>query len=543
MSTWYHLVNFLAENLGDTISVRRRQGLLNGTGFNHLAADLILEGSARTFTQELLQKLHSLGADNLIAFLEAVRDNYDWSPADAQTIEDFLAEIRAKSTPQWENWRGRLPRIYLAYQPTADDGPPFLSEIKTALVDNGFEVVELAAEEVTDAQWRSRLLRGIGNCHGGVILLDKESIPANGEVFLEQNMFFQDATLLRWRDWRDDEFILVPVYVSGVLGSALAKPPWQQLDLTEIQPIEAADNAAAIEQILQRLAPLRERPTKPTWIVSMEKDLAARLRKVKKVDPQRLEDTLFALDGGLIGDENKYTLERRVARALLSKGLAGMGPIIDRAAGSELDAKTLNDMVEFLSSSWVDLRAAALIPRYTFMPPDKRIFCVNGIHPELAGDGYIQQACQDYRGLEFFWKVIKVNEDDIEKVIDQEIRPGLIENIRSVKMKHRRLKRQSGGDTERLNKETDKLINQRLAKWDDERMPVFVVFGPDQFDPAKLETIRRTYPRLTFFLLVGSQASTSPIAGVDMLFPRLKEDAEELGEELYFDLLDKIPEG
>lgn len=542
MSTWHHLVNFLATNLDDTISVRQRQGLINGTGFTHLAIDLVFEGSARTFTQELLQKLHASGQDDLIGFLEKVRDNYDWGPEDTQKIEDFLAEIKAKPAHQWQNWKGELPRIYVAYHSTGEHDPPHLLELKTALAGNGFEVVESVTEEGVDEDWRSRLLRGIGNCHGGIILLEKETLPINGEVIPEQNMFFQDATLLRWRDWRDSEFILVPVCLTAGTGSKLKGPPWQLLDLADLQPIEIADHEAAIGKILERLAPLRERPTGRTWIASMEIDLAHKLREVKKVDRKRLEDALFYLDGVLPGDVNNYTLERQVARALLRKGLEGMEPIIDRVAGRELGASTLNDMLEFLSSSWIDLRAAALIPRYTFMPPEQRIFCVNGLHPEIAGKGYIQQAFQDRRQPEESWRVIQVNEDDVETVIDKEIRQGLIDTIRSLNAQHRRLKRKSRGNTEKLNKEIDKLINNTLAKRDAQRKPVFVIFGPDQFDPAKLEKIRQTYPRLNLFLLVGNHASTSPIPGVDMLLPRLPEDAEELGEDLYFLMLDKIPE-
>ncbi|MDX1416885.1 MAG: hypothetical protein R3293_21965 [Candidatus Promineifilaceae bacterium] len=542
MSTWHQLVNFLAENLEELNSVRRREELLNSTEFGHLTPDLILEGSARSFSQELLQKLHGQGRNKCLEFLQALLQFKDWGPTDEAAIQDFITEIRDKPDTQWHNWRGRLPRIYIAYQSSADGGPALLPAVKTALVDNGYEVVDLAGEESGERQWRERLLRGIGDCHGGVVLLEKDAFPTNGEVFLEQNAFIQDTTLLRWRDWRDDDFILVPIYVSGAAENALANPPWRRLELAQLGPVEAADSDAAIEHILQRLAPLRERPTKPTWISYLEKNLAAQLRKVKVVDARRLEDTLYALGGGLSGDKNEYTLERQVARALLSQGLEGMEPIIDRAAGGELDPETLTEMLEHLSSSWVELPAAALIPRYTLLPPKKRIFCVNGLKANFAGKSYVYEACQDHRGVNYNWKIIQVNQDDVQRVIDEEIRPGLIQNIGSVKRKYPKLKDHWGRNIEKLNEETDRLINQRMVNRDRDKLPIFVIFGPNQYDEEKLKKIHDTYPRLTLFLLVGNQATTSPIKGVDMLLPRLREDAEELGEERYDDLLDKIPE-
>lgn len=538
VSTWHDLVNFLATNLEATVSVRQRQLLVTDTGLDYLAADLVFEGSARTFTQELLQKLHARGSQELIRFLSAVQSSYPWGVEDDAKIGRFLSEIEAQK-PQWRSWRGRLPRIYLAYERGARDAGALLAELKPALLSGGFEIVDLATAAGENEYWRTRLLQGIGNCHGGVILIEDQGLSSVGESYPEQNPFFEDATMLRWRDWRDEAFLLVPVAAGDVL-TRLAAPPWQQLDIPELQPLLAGDNQHTVAQILERLAPLHERTPPPTWVETMEKDLAYKLRRVSEYDPQRLEDALDALDGGLAGDENAYTLERRVARALLGKGLVGMGPIIDRVAGSGLPPAALDEMLERLRSSWVDLRAAALIPRYAFMPAQKRVFCVNGQYPHLTGRGYVDQACQDHRGLEYYWKTIEVTEDDVDAVID-EIRAGLVDTFRSLRRQRQNLERRFGTNVAKINEELDKLINQKLTEWEDERMPVFVLFAPGQFDPVKLEQIRAMYRRLTLFLLVGNHATTSPLQGVDMLLPRLPEDAEEREQALYDRLLDRIP--
>lgn len=543
MHIWHQLIDFLATHLNDTIDVRRRRLLVEAVGLGHLAPDLEWEGSPRTFVQGLLAALHRLGQGATTAFVAAVLTAQPWGVEDTTALNNFRDALAALPAAQWRTFSTRLPRIYVAHHTTGSADHPLLAPLTAALRDGGFEVVEQDAALIAADDWRARLLLGIGNCHGGVVLLDEATVTAAAQGGATEHALLQDATLLRWRAWRDADFVLVPLCVDSAAANSLGSGPWARLEMTALPPIDGGNEGDPVAAVLARLAVLHERSPKRTWIVALEENLAGKLSVAADDQLRDALEWLVASGNGLKGDDARYTLGRRLARAVLHHGLPGLDTVIERAAGGNLTPATLRAMLEMLAFSWVDMRAAAQIPRYTLRPFAERVFGVNGTLSDFTGQHYVSQACQDFRGPEYTWRIIQVTHDDVTSVIDAEIRPNLIAYIPSLSHNiYPMLQSRYAGDPARLNREIDAWINRKLAEFEQNNKPIFVVFGPGQFDVAKLDAIRQVYPRLTFFLLTGSLTAEPPFPGIEMLLPPLPPDAEVDAQMAYFAVYDKIPQ-
>lgn len=539
MNPWHDFIRILA-NLQETLTVADRRELVRTAGLlDRIGAELEWQGSPKSFVQELLSKLHAQGKATFVGFVQSVRDNYPWGIADQQLLETVIARLSAIQDAQWQGLRARLPRLYIAHgMESAED--PFLAELAAGLEATGFEVIVAPAAATGGDGWRARLLQGIGLCDGGLIVLDDRALTTVSAAQTPEDLpLFQDATLLRWRAWRDAKFVLAPICRQNVTGAALQQAPWARLDLDQLPTVIASTAQDVLAQVGPRVAVLQAEAPATSWVVRLELALA---QHFAGLPPQLADDVLQRL-GDLPGNStDQYGRERRLARAVLHHGLGGFQEVLDRARGGVLTAGRLGQVFELVGPSWVDMRAAALIPRYTRRPDAERMFALNADYPAFTGEMYLLQACQDPGGVEFRWRAIQVNEDDVNRIVDEEIRPNLIALFNSVKTRdYPDLQRRFRNDPNTLNRKVDEILNRKLRAWEAEGRPVFLLFAPDMFDADKLAAIRNRYPSLTFFLLAGSQASQPPLPNADLLTPALPPDGEEIAKQMYDNAWDLIP--
>ncbi len=517
------LTDFFAD-LKHTRDINAREGLIDDTGIKRSKIDV--EGTPSRFSNKLMRSLHQQGQEKMVCFLNQVLVLQDAEPGEwfgvkqRDKLRGLLGEIEAITPAQWRNIDERLPCIYISHHPpsagSASTVHKFLDKICVALKADGFEVLADTAPPGDAHDWRAKLFRGLGRCDGGLVLLSDQAVA-------ETDPIFSEAAILRWRHWREKDFVLLPVYLGELLPAWLKEDPWTRLDFVSKEIIHDRAEDKIITAIKQRLQEMKQKPREMTWLEALEVTLS---NDLKVVPEEFLDDALNQIGRACEDDRSQLCIQRQVARALLRSGLDAFPTVIDKMAASPLSPK-LEEILKRLASMWIDLRAAGLILKIAAKDDAERAFCVNGDEANPTGEWYLWRA-----NPKLSWKFVHTTKHGIHEVLD-EIRYDLIHQLVPLRSKY--------GDLELPYPDEqvaaiDKNINRALRSLEKQKRPVFVFFPPNHADGEKLKKVRDTFPALTFFLLLGAEAKDAPFDFVEFLEPRMQPSEEADMLEKYFDM-------
>src|SRR5258706_16456502 len=412
------------------------------------------------------------------------------------------------------------PLIFISHSAKADPlAKKVLNKLCVAL-NSDFEVLLDQFRLEANDPWRKELDTWMSLCHAAVILFS--------EAALKSNWVIQEATILRWRRARDVDFVLIPVLFPPLTAKDLEKNErFAPLALNEIQMLssETADNLVA--KIFKRLGPLKDYGDKKTPLHELEDLIASRLFELESKSPEILRDAAAKLGLQLPWrSDSKYS--RQLARALLSADFSHvtervllMAPYFSRGAAI--------DIIDRLSTFWVDAQAVARVPEISSLPQKQRAICVNGSHIQFTPKSYLSRA---KLGV-YPWISAKVNppngyEEQPQKqlqMLENEIAKQILPLL--------------GLDDEDsiFSTTADLLLASREAK-----EPLFIIV-PEKLDEKLLAELRQRFCRFTFFLLKSDPALDKEklkLNFIELLEPRLNPQTEEKAFNLYSETKGKV---
>jgi len=236
-------------------------------------------------------------------------------------------------------------------------------------------------------RWRTKLLHWLGICDGAMILLSEDSI--------ESRWVLQEATVLTWRKWLQQPFVLVPVVLGHLPKEKLAEKGFAPLQLDEIQAarldaaveLNTANAELLADTVAQRflgLAAGSEDNELQRWI----EDVAVRL---KEVDEKILARACTPLG---IDDEDWAHFPDRptmVASHLLYANLQDARKALESLKPGFTQQGSFAAIVALVLPIWVHAEAAAGIVAPSRNGAIPRAFALNTAEFDTARD-YLQRA-------------------------------------------------------------------------------------------------------------------------------------------------------
>lgn len=147
------------------------------------------------------------------------------------------------------------PQIFISHSAKDAEAKAVLDALDDRLRAVGFEVLLDKERLQPGAMWRDDLHRWMDVCRAAVILLSNDALTSAWVM--------QEATILAGRRSRDQQFVVLPVLLSRVQRSDFAQGPFASLAINQIQAAHEDTPAAIAEQVVQRLAPLKQASSAP----------------------------------------------------------------------------------------------------------------------------------------------------------------------------------------------------------------------------------------------------------------------------------------
>lgn len=301
--------------------------------------------------------------------------------------------------------------------------------------------------------WRKKLIDGLGSCGAGIVLLNKKAILDSGWVLAEAN-------IMRWRGLVDEDFKLILIALGQGSKAALRENRnWKPLAFSEIQFLDGGtefDGPTIPDDTFQRLVESLPRPsTSPP---------KSRFQLWQKLLGKAVKKTLPDMSQAIVDEETQR---------LSVEGVAGLGDFFDRQE-AEIETDHWVDLVQLLSSSWIDPKSALALAEVL---PDAagRSIAIACNYNNFTPERYARQASS--MRPEFAWKVahnITANEGfqsggELYKAIVNEVRADLKQAYRKALTATKTMEQVSDAD----------IRNQIQLNLDQERpVPTFVVL-PD----------------------------------------------------------------
>lgn len=348
--------------------------------------------------------------------------------------------------------------------------------------------------------FREEIFHWINRAHGAVILFSSSA--------LSSSWVKTEASILAWRRALDKTaFKLVPVLLSPVTRSDIEAKEFSPMRLSTLQLVRSDDPVKICQEVRASLQPLIKPSLPDTPFEKLVRKVAALLEKIK---PAELLNTAVAmnLDTSDWAKEEEYPM--LLAREMLERGLK-KARIGIRQIDDFLGPDDTEKLIHLVAPVWVSIPAASAIPRIATEKDTKlRKLWVNGgdEDPEFTAGHFVRRAC--CRPPESCWPVLLVGPDSGEDEV------GHYKRVIRELLKNRVVRHESASEV---------TIKKVLANREEDGEPVFVAFSPPGPDPDVIAALRTEFPTLTFFILTGTKASP-PLASVQFLEPKLKEDEE-----------------
>jgi hypothetical protein len=329
--------------------------------------------------------------------------------------------------------------------------------------------------------WRARLHRWLGECHGAVILFDSLSVTSD--------WVRKEATILAWRRSLNDRLVLVPVFLGDFRAADLDEAGYGALDVARWQgaSIEEAELAdVPVERVtaaFDQLAPEQDddNPMR-VWLLAVAALLA-------HAEPVHLDLARKALG---VDDDDWRELANghlTLAHQLLHSGLAGALDALSHL-NEGMRREPFEDLIGQLQFTWVDSGAAAHLGGL-LAARRRPIALINAPNHETGMD-YVRRAhCRLIENGRFIRATDVVGEGGVEELLPR------YEEAFIVGAAHR---------PDRPNPLLDKphLLGAFLSK-----PPKYVLLGPGAAQGPLLERLRTKYEGAAFVLLAGSEVTAA----------------------------------
>lgn len=354
--------------------------------------------------------------------------------------------------------------------------------------------------------WRKKLIDGLGTCGAGMVLLNKKAITRSDWVLAEAN-------ILRWRDWREENFLLVLVALGeGSRDAFQAEGKWKPLAFSEVQFLNGGSEL-----------------TGPAMPAPVFDELTTRLPRVTEDRPETRFEALelavrFELQEALRGDAKKKAEDE--ARKLMELGPAGLHDLVQRL-GTYLDPDRWLQVVEVIACWWIDPSSACHLAKAADPAVRQSSFSLTGAKIRYTPRLYARHAC--FLPPRLSWKVadrITASSGQqqpvaFRKTVVDEVRKNLIGIYRHA----------WDDPTDVDDDEIRKLIRDYLEL--KPPVPTFVALPSHvAADVAVKNTILATFPGLAFLHFTGDPATARAIPNCQPLepLPRLEEEITAHGD-------------
>ena len=496
------LIEFLSIQ-EQTQTVAERRILIRRTGVSNLENKLRLEGSASQFCDELLSILTGEGQSTLPKFLRKLSQLDDDFGLDfKEKIEVFYNQITAIPYESWRHLNKPFPKVFVSHHVNNPNQKRFLKRLCKVLKQQGYEVLVDKNGITRNDSWKSRLLRDLGICNAAILLLNKES--------LLEGSLYTEAVLLRWRQWSETNFMLIPICLGEDITIELGTEIWQQLEFSETEIVNDLSEENILDTIKQNLFPLKKSILGQSIVERRENALA---KCFEETDEEYLKNALANLSKHYVYNKEQFLLTQLLAKVLFMAGPNAFEDLIKHVAKG-IEFTLLKSVLEFITPSWVDLRIAGIISKVKHKKSTGRQLYLNGSLPDTA-KMYVRQACHAH-DLHLEWLVIEFTGNT------GGLLEGILDEIRT------ELKDKLCLDPTYPSTDIDDLINETLSDIETVYGPVFVIFSPSLAEDGELiARVKATYPLLVIVNLTKTIEFTLHTKSNHLLIPPLDSTLEQ----------------
>jgi hypothetical protein len=255
--------------------------------------------------------------------------------------------------------------------------------------------------------WRSTINSWLGGCDAAIVLLCKNAMNSSFVAYEVSILCY------RHRDERDN-FTLIPVFIDDVDYTAVQSSALAPSFIHELQGIAIDGNRHDfVDSVIKKL---KEGPKNEKSLTeNRTADVHDILRNVRRVvELQRGYDLLIEWEQEQGIENAKHNLERwfpnhtlpeKLALKMMAAGFNGSSKSIRqiRQFLAEPKAKNLKELMDILSSSWVDHKAREVIRN---LPSTS--LCL-GIQTEHKESVEIYVKCASHLPMQDSWRVVALN--------------------------------------------------------------------------------------------------------------------------------------
>jgi hypothetical protein len=411
-------------------------------------------------------------------------------------------------------------RLFISHSSPDAASRQRLDDICTALTQCGYDPLADRAAIQSGDEWRHRIHVMLAECQAGVLLLDPAAIGSPWVL--------KEATILAWRRDLEPDFHLVPVRFRGITVADLEARHYAPLLLTELQHVIADDSVAIVSAVRQRVPAGSDAPSLFDLMVA---DMTVVIERLS-VSDLTLEEICRKCEPSIqftAGQSRKHKFASVLARRLLTTGpecIAAAVELFDNF-GPAAQRDVLRRLASLIEPLWVDSEAAALLPVVSRRQGDARdlaLYCSkSGMFTDFVARDYVRRAF--LRSSKFrLTHVDDGHAGDVAEYVARRLR----ESVRS-----RPPYRDFSDD------EIDRHLSDERGK-----DPMFVLL-PAIVDDDALESLRNTFPRVTFLMRTDAAGKERPElpSRVRYVEPELSPEVERdvlFGRDRLTDLLNNL---
>jgi hypothetical protein len=356
--------------------------------------------------------------------------------------------------------------------------------------------------------WRSRINLWVGGCDAAVILLSGKALLSDWVVY--------EAALLSYRRERDPGFLVVPVYV-GVDDEAIKKSRLRPTEITAIQAVYSVgrpvpDVVAEIVKALEKAVCCGDSP-----VERRAKRLASLLAGFRDDQLRTAADFIhYDLNPWLPAHDARLFLAVQlqcVGMKAAVPALLNLQESLPASVGEQGREDWLQKVVDLVASSWVDHRNVERIPPIAKGLAPPCAVSLNAASP-ITAQMYVLRSSTEEPAA---WKLVScsgvVGQDRIEETISE--LSGKVAQTLAAELKCR-----------------PEEVAEKLKKrnWASPR-PLFISLPGAGITDEILAALRKAFPHVVFFLLMGDTPVEGPLltdAMLEDLFPQLVLGDEQI---------------
>jgi hypothetical protein len=332
----------------------------------------------------------------------------------------------------------------------------------------------------------------------------------------ESDWVNMEAQVLRWRDWREENFKLIPVLCDGVELDELKNSRWEPLQFKEVTALSNPVKET-IKSALAELQNLIGREHEPTRLDELIDAIASRLHGI---GVSGLHRAYKAISGQRCAHSEEKAACIELARLLITEGLNCITELRNHTSYYLKNDHAL-EIIEILAPLWVRPHAAGQVNRIALSNELDPVFSIEGNNLIFTGEMLIRQASGLHHDKS--WAVVNASAptDAKAELIDQ-IRDALVERC---------LGNSPYFDPENQEQQLTAVLQRRRDKHE----PTFVLLSHTWLNIDDLQEVFNRFPGVTFFfVLKENQRSLKPEA-----IPLISEIPDRESETGWYEIEDE----